>query len=194
MNELNKILWYCWLNKFLYRPKWIVKNIYNLKTIFIIELDLKIKEISYINNNFDAFVNILNLILKTFNNYFTIKYNNITYSDVYIWENILKNCIVFFNSNKINETWFLISKSPIKIKTFEKNKDLIDKVFGLIMNKNLSVRNLIKTWIIQIKARKIYKYLKEKKVFVIDENNNNQKIYNFENIKNISKDDIKRFL
>lgn len=194
MNELEKILFYWWLNKFLYRTKWIIKNIYNLKTIFIIELDLKIKEISFINYNFDAFVNILNLILKTFNNYFTIKYNNITYSDVYIWENILKNCIVFFNSNKINETWFLISKSPIKIKTFEKEKDLIDKIFDLIMNKNLSIRNLIKIWIIQIKARKVYKYLKEKEIFIIDENNNNEKIYNFENIKNISKDDIKRFL
>lgn len=123
-----------------------------------------------------------------------IKYNNITYTDVYVWENILKNCIVFFNSTKINESWFLISKSPIKIKKLEKEKDFTDKVFDLIINKNLSVRNLIKIWIIQIKARRIYKFLKWKWIFVIDENNQNEKIYNFENIKNISKDDIKWFL
>jgi hypothetical protein len=195
MNELEKILWFCWLNKFIYKLKWLIKNIYKKnKNIIIIQLNLEIKEISYINNNFDAFVNILNLILKTFNNYFTIKYNNITYSDVYVWENILKNCIVFYNSNNIKENWFLISKTPIKISKTEKEKDIVDKIFDLIMNKNLSVRNLIKIWIFQIKARKIYKFLKEKEIFFIDENNQNEKIYNFENLKNISKSDINDFL
>lgn len=73
MNELNKILWYCWLNKFLYRSKWIIKSNCKVKNIIIVELNLEIKEISLINYNFDAFVNILNLILKTFNDYFTNK-------------------------------------------------------------------------------------------------------------------------
>ncbi len=198
MNELEKILWYSWLNKFLYKTKGLIKNSYKIKSIIIVELDLWIEDISFINNNFDAFVNVLNLILKTYNDYFDIKYGNITLNSVYMWKKILKNCIIFYNSTKIKESWFLISRSPLKIeiqKIIEnKEIDLIDKIVDLIINKNLSVRNLIKLWIIQIRARSLYDFLKEKEVFVVDNNNRNEKIYFFENIKKISKKEIKEIL
>lgn len=198
MNELEKILWHSWLNKFLYKTKWLIKNSYKIKNIVIVELDLWIEDISFINNNFDAFINVLNLILKTYNDYFDIKYNNITFNSVYLWEKILKNCIIFYNSKRIKESWFLISKSPLKFeiqKTIENKKtDLIDKIVDLILNKNLSVRNLIKIWIIQIRARALYDFLKEKEVFIVDNNNRNEKIYFFENIKKIRKRDIEEIL
>lgn len=198
MNELEKILWYSWLNKFLYKTKWLLKNSYKVKNIVIVELDLWIEDISFINNNFDVFVNVLNLILKTYNDYFDIKYNNITFNSVYLWEKILKNCIIFYNSKRIKESWFLISRSPLKIeiqKIIEKKEmDIIDKIVDLIINKNLSVRNLIKIWIIQIRARALYDFLKEKEVFIVDDNNRNEKIYFFENIKKIKKKEIEWIL
>jgi len=198
MNELEKILWHSWLNKFLYKTKGLIKNSYKIKNIVIVELDLWIEDISFINNNFDAFVNVLNLILKTYNDYFDIKYSNITFNSVYLWEKILKNCIIFYNSKRIKETWFLISRSPLKIeiqKIIEKKEiDIIDKIVDLIINKNLSVRNLIKIWIIQIRARSLYDFLKEKEVFIVDNNNRNEKIYFFENIKKIKKKEIEEIL
>ena len=198
MNELEKILWYSWLNKFLYKTKWLIKNSYKIKNIVIVELDLWIEDISFINNNFDDFVNVLNLILKTYNDYFDIKYSNITFNSVYLWEKILKNCIIFYNSKRIKESWFLISRSPLKIEIQKiiENKEIsiIDKILDLIINKNLSVRNLIKIWIIQIRARALYDFLKEKEVFIVDNNNRNEKIYFFENIKKIKKKEIEEIL
>ena len=158
----------------------------------------KMLENIFTKNNFDAFVNVLNLILKTYNDYFDINYNNITFNSVYLWEKILKNCIIFYNSKRIKESWFLISRNPLKIEIQKviENKEIsiIDKILDLIINKNLSVRNLIKIWIIQMRARELYNFLKEKEVFVVDNNNRNEKIYFFENIKKIRKKHIEWIL
>ena len=80
-----------------------------------------------------------------------------------------------------------ITKNKEDIKDGDIKKDITQKIFDLIQNKNLSVRNLIKLWIIQIKARELYNFFKQKEIFVINENNKNEKIYNFEKLKNISK-------
>jgi hypothetical protein len=41
-----------------------------------------------------------------------------------------------------------------------------------------------------MRARALYDFLKEKEVFIVDNNNRNEKIYFFENIKKIRKKDI----
>jgi len=74
------------------------------------------------------------------------------------------------------------------------NDILIDGIIDLIQKENISVRNIIKLWIIQIRARELFDFLKQKEVFEIKDNNKNIKIYNFEKLKNISINDIKSII
>lgn len=111
-----------------------------------------------------------------------------------IWEEIFKNCIFLYNSKKYE--WFIKTGEIIKIKWETKTNEntLLNKIISLIYKKDISVRNLIKLWMSQIRARELFNFLKEKEVFKIQEDNKNIKTYDFEKLKNISKNDIERFL
>jgi len=199
MNEIEKIFWYSWLNKFLYTSKSLFKSVKNYKTIFIIELSINTEQIAFLENNFDDFVWILEKILNSFNKIYNWKsFKNITINKVFIWENLLNNCLILYNSKK-EDKWFIYSKNIIRIPEKKENNqntedNIFNKILELILNKNISVRNLIKLWIPQIRARELFNFFKINKIFEISEKNNNHKIYNFNEMKKISKKDIETIL
>jgi len=114
MNELLNIFWYSWLNKFLYTTEKIVKSFKDWKIVFIIELELDIKQITHIENNILDFSNILNIILSTFNKTFCKDFKNITFNNVKLWEDIKKNCIILYNSTNSN-SWFIKTNKLIEL-------------------------------------------------------------------------------
>lgn len=191
MNILD-IVYYSWLNKFFYTSDNLVQDILEKDRYCIIQLNITIKELSYIKNNFESYTLILENILFTYNKSWNKYFKNITFNTIKRWDEIFNNCIFLYDS-KINEIWFQDTKNFIKI--WVEKKEIVwitisDKIFDLIYKKDLSVRNLMKLWIIQIRAREIYSFLKEKEVFSISENNHNHKIYNNDNLKNISKNEL----
>lgn len=191
MNILD-IVYYSWLNKFFYTSDNLVLDILERDKYCIIQLNITIKELAYIKSNFENYTLILENILFTYNKSWNKYFKNITFNTVQRWDDIFNNCIFLYDS-KINEIWFQDTKNFIKI--WVEKKEIVwitisDKIFDLIYKKDLSVRNLMKLWIIQIRAREIYSFLKEKEVFSISENNNNHKIYNNDNLKNISKKNL----
>lgn len=189
MNVLD-IVYYSGLNKFLYTKDELVKSLLETNKYCVIQLDLTIKEVSYIKNNFETYISILENILFTYNQNWKTYFSNITFNGVKRWNEVFNNCI-FLYSSKNGEEWFRKTNNYIEIWSQKEKivwKTIYDKIINLIFKKELSVRNLINLWIIQIRAREIYNYLKEKEVFFISENNHNHKVYNLENIKNISKE------
>lgn len=199
MNEIEKILWYSWLNRFLYTSKSLFKSAKNYKTIFLIELSINTEQITFLENNFNDFIKILENVLNSFNKVYNWKaFKNITINKVFIWENLLNNCLILYNSKK-EDKWFIYSKNIIRIPEKKENNqntedNIFDKIINLILNKNLSVRNLIKLWIPQIRARELFNFFKINRIFEISKTNNNYKIYNLSEIKKISKKDIETIL
>lgn len=194
MNELINILWYAGINKFLYSSQNIIKTIKKWNDYFAIQIELNIKQLSFIETNTKDFWELLNIVLSTFNKTFWYNFKTITFNNVMIWEEVFKNCIFFYNSKK--HEWFIKTCETIKIRWEPKTNEntLLDKIISLISKKDVSVRNLIKLWMPQARSRELFNFLKEKEVFKIEENNKNIKTYNFEKLKNISKNDIEKFL
>jgi len=189
MNILD-IVYYSGLNKFFYTSDELVLSVLEKDKYTIIQLNLNIKEVSYIKNNFENFILILENILFTYNQSWNKYFKNIAFNTIQRWNDFFNNCVFLYNS-KSNEGWFQETNNFIKIWTEKKEivwKTISDKIIDLIYQKDLSVRNLMKLWIIQIRAREIYNFLKEKNVFYISENNHNHKLYNYDNLKNISKE------
>lgn len=189
MNVLD-IVYYSWLNKFFYTSNNLVYSVLEKNKYCVIQLNLTIKEISYIKSNFEAYIQILENILFTYNKSWNKYFKNITFNTVQRWNEIFNNCIFLYDS-KNNDGWFIETNKFIKIWTEKKEivwKTISDKIIDLVYKKDLSVRNLIKLWIIQIRAREIYNFLKEKEVFSISENNHNEKLYNYDNLNNIPKE------
>lgn len=204
---LDEIIYYSWINKFLNRTDNIIKFHKQISWGYIIQLDLNIREIWYIKSKFKEFVEILDNILYMFNQNWNAYYKNIAFTNIRLnifswdnkkWEKVLNNCLYLYNSNNQNDWvlriyWFvdidLESKKQVK-----KELDLTVQIYELIKNKDLSVRNLIKLWIIQIRARKLYNFLKEKEVFIISDYNKNNKVYNFDNLNKIEENEIKAIL
>ena len=189
MNVLD-VIYYSWLNKFLYTNNELVQSVLEMNKYTVIQLNLTIKEVSYIKNSFEDYILILENILFTYNQSWNKYFKNITFNTIKRWDEIFNNCIFLYDS-KNNVIWFQKTSSFIKIWNQKKEivwKTISDKIIDLIYQKNLSVRNLIKLWIIQIRAREIFSFLKEKEVFVISEHNKNHKIYNYDKLKNISKE------
>lgn len=180
------IVYYSWLNKFLYTTDNIILWHEDKWNSFIIALNLTIKEISFIKENFDKFKWILENILYTFNQSSDKYFKNITFNKVKIWDEMYNNCIFLYNSEQ-NLSWFIQAKDVIEFPTRKEALwiDIYDKIYNLAENNNLSVRNLIKLWIKQIKARKFYEFLKEKEIIVISKYNNNNKKYNLEKLLKI---------
>lgn len=195
MNVLD-IIFHSWLNKFFYTNNELVFSLLEKKSYTVIQLNLTIKQISYIKDNFDNFIKILENILFTYNKSWNRYFKNITFNTIKRWNEVFNNCIFLYNS-KNNEIWFQDTKNFIKIWNQKKEvvwKTIYDKIIDLIYQKDLSVRNLIKLWIIQIRAREIYNFLKEKEIFVISEYNNNHKLYNYDKLKNISKEALETII
>lgn len=182
------IIYHSWLNKFLYTNDNIVLWYEDRKNSYIIALNLTIKELSYIKEKFDNYKTILENILYTFNQSSNKYFKNITFNKVKIWEEIYNNCIFLYNSEQ-NLTWYIQVKWVIEFPARKETiwKDIYDKIYKLAENDNLSVRNLIKLWIKQIKARKFYHFLKEKEVIIISKYNNNNKKYDLDKLSQILK-------
>jgi len=180
------IVYYSWLNKFLYTTDNIILWHEYKWNSFIIALNLTIKEISFIKENFDKFKWILENILYTFNQSSDKYFKNITFNKVKIWNEMYNNCIFLYNSEQ-NLSWFIQAKDVIEFPARKEAVwiDIYDKIYNLAENNNLSVRNLIKLWIKQIKARKFYEFLKEKEIIVISKYNNNNKKYDLEKLLKI---------
>ncbi len=58
-----------------------------------------------------------------------------------------------------------------------------EEIFNLAKNDNLSVRNLIKLWLKQTRARNIYNFFKDEWVIEISEYNNMSKKIDIEKLK-----------
>jgi len=189
MNVLD-VIYYSWLNKFLYTNNELVQSVLEMDKYTVIQLNLTIKEVSCIKNSFEDYILILENILFTYNQSWNKYFKNITFNTIKRWDDTFNNCIFLYDS-KNNEIWFQQTSSFITIWTQKKEivwKTISDKIIDLIYQKDLSVRNLIKLWIIQIRAREIFSFLKEKEVFSISEKNHNHKLYNYDKLKNISKE------
>jgi hypothetical protein len=65
----------------------------------VIQLNLKIKEISYVKENFEDFIKILEKIIFTFNQTSNKKFKNITFNNIKDKLEIYNNCIFLYNSS-----------------------------------------------------------------------------------------------
>ncbi len=184
MNQLEKLFFYSWLNWFLY-TKSIENNwlFCNSKYCFI-QLILKENQIIYINNNFEKFSKILEKFLSLYNSISNIKLKNITFWNIKDWDLIYNNSIFLYNW-KNDKEWFIKSNWLISIFSNKKvnNKEIIlKKILLMLKQKNISVRKLIKIWLTQTKARKIYNFLKENNIFIISKFNQMNKKYYLEKL------------
>lgn len=204
---IDEIIYYSWINKFLNRSDNVITFHKQIKWWYIIQLDLNVRELWYIKNKFKEFIDILDNILYMYNQNWSIYYKNITFSNIQLnlfeWNiktsvKVINNCLYLYNSKNPNiwvlkTNWFINIDLESK-KQIKKELDLTVQIYELIKNKDLSVRNLIKLWIIQIKARKLYEFLKNKEVFIISQFNKNSKIYNMDNLNKIEENEIKAIL
>jgi hypothetical protein len=180
-----KIIHYSWLTNFFYTNRDLVNWYIQEKKYTIIQLVLNINEISYIKNNYEEFIKILNNILFTYNQVFKVNFNNISFWNVKIENEIYSNCIILFSSKKY-EYWY-VENNKVFITKKHKKATIYDKIEDLIKNKKLSVRKLMKLWLPQSKARNFYNLLKEKWIIKISEYNNNHKFYDLEKFQKIFK-------
>lgn len=178
MNDLLNILYYSGLNKFLYTNDNIIYIHKNMKWSYLIALNLNIREINYIKDNFDEFIKILEKILYSFNQSTPYNFKNIAFNNVKIWYLTINNCIFLYNSQK-NKLWYINTTTCIEYTTLYK------RIWDLIETKKMSVRNLMKLWITQKISRELYKFLKEKSVIIIAECNNQDKTYSIEKYRKI---------
>lgn len=186
---IDNILNYSQLNNFLDNNNLLIDSgFWTNNKSFIISLNLDIRRVSFIKENFDDFVKILENILFIFNQNHDIKFKNISFTNIKIWWEVINNCIFLYDSEKETNGY-------IKIKTmveFEdninnKNKTMKNKILDLALNNSLSVRNLIKLWLNQTRARNLYSYFKEEWVIQISEYNNMNKKIDIEKLKNLLK-------
>ncbi len=197
MNVLEDIVYYSWLNKFLFTNDELVLLVLDKDKYYVIQLDLTIKEVSYIKNNFDKFITILENILFTYNKSWDKYFKNITFNTIKRWNEIFNNCIFLYDS-KNNKNWFIKTNNFIQIWNEKKKKKekksiflwntIFDKIWKLIEKNKLSYRNLMKMWINDTSSRKIYNFLKNNWIIIISKYNHTHKTYNLEKYKKISKE------
>jgi len=195
MSRYNEIIRLSWLNNFLDTDKDLLYNFLYWKKYLIFQLKLWVNEISFIRKNYKKFIRILEEILFIYNRNSKNHFRNITFNSIKYWDLFFNNCIIFFSNNKL-KPWYRHQNSFIKLHKINKKKEIdrYSEIEKLIIDRKLSIRNLIKIWIIQIRARKLYKFLKEKWVFEISKYNNNEKIYYLDNFLEIEKIEINQII
>lgn len=173
-----------WLNSFLLKKENLIYW-YELKNnSFILGLDLDMNRIWYINDNYNNFILILEKFLFIFNSVSGVKFNNITFNNIKIWDELFNNCIFLFNAND-RKSWFVKTNWLIHFPRNASKWDIFDKIIYLAEENKLSVRKLIKIWFSQAKARKFYNMLKSNDVIKISEYNKSNKKYDIEKLKKI---------
>lgn len=195
MNDLLDILYYSGLNKFLYTNDNIINIHKDMKWSYLIALNLNIREINYIKDNFDEFIKILEKILYSFDQTTNYNFKNIAFNNVKIWDVMINNCVFLYNSQK-DKVWYIKTNTCIEFPRYNVTRwiTLYEKIWDLIEKKKMSVRNLIKLWISQSRARELYKFLKEKLVIIISENNHQHKTYFIEEYRKIWDDVINNII
>ena len=126
MNVLD-VIYYSWLNKFLYTNNRLVQSILEMDKYTVIQLNLTIKEVSYIKNSFEDYILILENILFTYNQSWNKYFKNITFNTIKRWDEIFNNCIFLYDS-KNNVIWFQKTSSFIKI--WNQKKEIVWKTIS----------------------------------------------------------------
>lgn len=186
--NILKIVKIAGINIFFNTTDELVKSYEYKGNSFIITLNLFDSETWKVNDNFEDFKKVLEKLLFIFNNNTELYYKNISFNKIKIWDETYNNSIFLYNSEQ-NISWYFQIKWVIKFPARKEPvwKDIYDKIYDLAKNDNLSIRNLMKLWIKQTKARNIYTFLKENKIIVISKNNNNDKKYDLDKLSKFLK-------
>jgi len=209
-NEINSLLYTSDVYKILgiNKNENIILLTENTENIKIICLDLSLTESAYIKRNFQLFIEKLEIFLYLYNNYSNNTFNSIWFGFFELNWNKYWNTIYIFNLEtnnfwykKINSLWMNKDQNWNILKLYRINSLLKNNttkntnnncytnfkiIYDLIINKDLSVRNLMK-YFNQPASREIFNILKENKIFEIDKLNHNEKYYFINRLDNIEK-------
>jgi len=146
-------------------PGTLFKSHKELKNADIIQLNLSIDDIYWVETSEREFMKACENFLSMFN-YSTWKYH----------------------TNITGKWWYIKTGNIIKMQKRELEKTLHDEIILLVEKRELSVRKIMKLWITQKISREIYEYLKDIGVFSINPENNTEKVYNPEMLENFTKE------
>lgn len=188
MNNIKMIIDKSVLPKFFRAEETLFKSHKELKNADIIQLNLSIDDIYWLETSERDFMKACENFLSMFN-YSTGKYHtNITFNHLQVGDKVGKNCLILNTYPEAWKWWYIKTGKIIKMQKKELEKTLHDEIILLVEKRELSVRKIMKLWISQKMSREIYEYLKEIWVFSINPENNTEKVYNPEMLENFTKE------
>lgn len=187
--------------------KRLAEEVIELKKYTIIRLNLTSEEILKTEQENATFKKVLEWFLFLYNHIWRQYYPNIAFTPLIINEHKFASCILIFrwkskdtnqippvgyqkikNINlQIDERWPFDDEEYMKQSEADgKNaeytyqptdKRIYERIQGMLLNKNISVRKIFNIWMKQWQARLIYKTLSNLWIFEIHHENNNEKLY-----------------
>lgn len=191
--------------------KRMVDEIIELKKYTIIRLNLTSEEILKTEQEHSTFKKVLEWFLFLYNHIWKRYYPNIAFTPLIINGHKFASCILIFrwkskDTNQIPPFWYQKIKNinlqiderwPLDDDEYMKEKEawtndteynyqptdkqIYERINGMLLNKNISVRKIFNIWMKQWQARLIYKTLNDLWIFEVHPDNNNEKIYHPEN-------------
>lgn len=188
MNNIKMIIDKSVLPKFFRAEETLFKSHKELKNADIIQLNLSIDDIYWVETSERDFMKACENFLSMFN-YSTGKYHtNITFNHLQVGDKVGKNCLILNTYPEAGKWWYIKTGKIIKMQKKELEKTLHDEIHLLVEKRELSVRKIMKLWISQKISREIYEYLKDIWVFSINPENNTEKVYNPEMLEIFTKE------
>lgn len=197
MNKIEEIVFSSHLQKFFHTEKNLIVSYKRIPYWDIIQLNLTITDISYIERDYVGFAKACENFLNLWNYASGKHFKNITFNTIQTKEHTVPYCLLCFNSQKFKKYGFLKSRKFLKFqeqKVDQLEKNDFERILDLIYAEEISVRKIMKLWIRQKAAREIYAYIKNLGIFSLHLEDNNKKKYYFENLHFIEKEDIEEII
>lgn len=188
------------------KRKMLVEEVIELKSYTIIRLGLTNEEVLKTKQEHVVFKTVIESLLFLYNHLSERLYPNIGFTPLLINWHKFPTCIVIFRGRQqgtdvpspmgyqkitnihlqINEKWpydeentqnDMTQANPNERHLTPENKRIFQRIYAMLVNRNISVRKIFDIWIKQSQARTIYKKLEELWLFQVKAFNNNEKMY-----------------
>lgn len=188
------------------KRKTLVEEVIELKSYTIIRLHLTNEEVLKTKQEHTIFKEVIESLLFLYNHLSECLYPNIGFTPLVINGNKFPTCIIIFRGRQqgtsvppsvgyqkitniqlqIDEKWPYNAENTQNDTTqannnerhlTRENKRIFQRIYAMLVNRNISVRKIFDIWIKQSQARAIYKKLEELWLFQVKAFNNNEKMY-----------------
>ena len=201
-SKMNSFFWFRKTEK----RKTLIEEVIEFNHFTIIRLNLNNDEILLTKKEHETFKPVIESLLFLYNHLSERHYPNIGFTPLMINGHKFAACILIFRGKQqgtsvppligyqkitninlqIDEKWpyndeniendITHGNTPKRHLTTE-NKRIFQRIYSMLVNRNISVRKIFDIWMKQTQARAIYKKLEELEIFKVSYVNNNEKYY-----------------